>query len=306
MGKASRRRKPAPTSRPVQRSSTGASRRRSSRGRSRACPVRPTGSRCARSSRPPPPRCAFAQGKAPEGAPDEVTVATVLPLAWPGLHRADGTRPHRHPVGQRQRRRVAATWPRSLLAAASRRAGHPGHDRRAGHRRHPAPAGRARHRRRRFEVTVHEGFDFWVGDSELDAEGKESLERANAVGHPDRPSWTRAAVGLLVPHRRAHPHPPGAAATTRTPPPTPWPACTPPATSAPRRAAPGCSARSAPAACSCRSGTSTPSSTPPTYEDELAALRRAVRRGAGRPTRPLTAEERRARSGLLSRQVTLR
>ena len=27
----------------------------------------------------------FAKGKAPEGAPDEVTIATVLPLAWPGL-----------------------------------------------------------------------------------------------------------------------------------------------------------------------------------------------------------------------------
>ena len=27
----------------------------------------------------------------PEGAPSEVTVATVLPMAWPGLHRADGS-----------------------------------------------------------------------------------------------------------------------------------------------------------------------------------------------------------------------
>ena len=27
----------------------------------------------------------------PDGAPDEVVVATVLPMAWPGLHRADGT-----------------------------------------------------------------------------------------------------------------------------------------------------------------------------------------------------------------------
>src|SRR3954451_9802183 len=32
----------------------------------------------------------FADGKAPEGAPDEVTIATVLPLAWPGLHREAG------------------------------------------------------------------------------------------------------------------------------------------------------------------------------------------------------------------------
>src|SRR5580765_2861568 len=33
----------------------------------------------------------FAKGQAPEGAPTEATIATVLPLAWPGLHRADGT-----------------------------------------------------------------------------------------------------------------------------------------------------------------------------------------------------------------------
>src|SRR6188474_1629711 len=29
--------------------------------------------------------------RVPDGAPSEVTVATVLPMAWPGLHRADGT-----------------------------------------------------------------------------------------------------------------------------------------------------------------------------------------------------------------------
>ena len=32
----------------------------------------------------------FAAGQAPEGAPDEVTIATVLPLAWPALHRESG------------------------------------------------------------------------------------------------------------------------------------------------------------------------------------------------------------------------
>ena len=30
-----------------------------------------------------------------------------------------------------------------------------------------------------FEVTIHDGFDFWVGDNALDEEGQESLERAN-------------------------------------------------------------------------------------------------------------------------------
>ena len=32
----------------------------------------------------------FADGQAPEGV-DKATIATVLPLAWPALHRADGT-----------------------------------------------------------------------------------------------------------------------------------------------------------------------------------------------------------------------
>ena len=30
-----------------------------------------------------------------------------------------------------------------------------------------------------FVVTLHDGFDFWVGDAELDDEGRSSLERAN-------------------------------------------------------------------------------------------------------------------------------
>ena len=29
--------------------------------------------------------------RVPDGAPSEVTVATVLPMAWPALHRTDGT-----------------------------------------------------------------------------------------------------------------------------------------------------------------------------------------------------------------------
>ena len=65
-------------------------RRRSWPAPSRGCRARPTGSRCARSSRPRPRRCASPKGQAPEGAPDEVTIATVLPLAWPGLHRESG------------------------------------------------------------------------------------------------------------------------------------------------------------------------------------------------------------------------
>jgi hypothetical protein len=33
-------------------------------------------------------------------------------------------------------------------------------------------------------VTLHEGFDFWVGDNELDEDGQASLERANESAIP--------------------------------------------------------------------------------------------------------------------------
>ena len=119
----------------------------------------------------------FAEGKAPEGAADEVTVATVLPLAWPGLHRADGSVFIGTQSGSASgdaSRDLAV----SLLAAASAEQGTPVA---------AVPQATAETPRLQdlldttadFDVTVHEGFDFWVGESELDAEGKASLERAN-------------------------------------------------------------------------------------------------------------------------------
>ena len=101
---------------------------------------------------------------------------------------------------------------------------------------------------------MHEGFDFWVDDAdELDAEGKDSLERANAVGHPDRASCTRPTsaywcrIGERTHLRWVLPHDEDAAtdalarlhAARRQ---------------RARRRAPGCSGRSAPAGCSSRSG----------------------------------------------------
>ncbi len=119
----------------------------------------------------------FASGQAPEGAPEEVTIATVLPLAWPGLHRADGTVFVGTQSGSSSgdaSRDLATT----LLAASVAELGTP-----------VTSVAQATAETPRlqdlldssadFEVTVHEGFDFWVGDSELDDEGKASLERAN-------------------------------------------------------------------------------------------------------------------------------
>ena len=119
----------------------------------------------------------FAEGKAPQGAVAEATVATVLPLAWPGLHRADGTVFFATQSGSvsGDASRDLAT---GLLAAASAEAGTPV----------TATAAATAETPRLQDlldlsfplaVTVHDGFDFWVGDSELDDEGRASLERAN-------------------------------------------------------------------------------------------------------------------------------
>jgi hypothetical protein len=119
----------------------------------------------------------FAKGKAPEGAPAEVTIATVLPLAWPGLHRADGTvfvGTQSGSMSGDASRDLATT----LLAASTVEQGTPVTS---------TPAATADTPRLQdlldtsasFDVTVHEGFDFWVGESELDDEAKASLDRAN-------------------------------------------------------------------------------------------------------------------------------
>ena len=115
-------------------------------------------------------------------AVDEVTVATVLPLAWPALHRADGS----GWVGLQTAggsgdasRDVAA----ALLQALDVEPGTP-----------VQPAGLpvegprlqdVLDLDRPLAVQMHEGFDFWVEDAEsLDAQTRESLERANASAVP--------------------------------------------------------------------------------------------------------------------------
>ena len=118
----------------------------------------------------------------PDGVPS-VTLATVLPMAWPALRRDDGSvliglqndtvvrrpqpRPRRHPS-----------------ARAHRRAGYAG----AGAAAHPPTARVCRicsTPRRAFEPVVHTGFEFWVPDSEnASPEVTASLERANAAAIP--------------------------------------------------------------------------------------------------------------------------
>lgn len=123
----------------------------------------------------------LADDVAGEGA-KEVTIATVLPMAWPALHRADGTifvaTQSGSASGDASRDMAAA-----LLAVRELEPGTPLFH---------APAVNADTPRLQdllapgagFEVTVHEGFEFWVGDSELDDEGRASLERANDSAVP--------------------------------------------------------------------------------------------------------------------------
>ena len=242
----------------------------------------------------------FAKGKAPEGAPEGATVATVLPLAWPGLHRADGTVFIGTQSGSASgdASRDLAT---SLLAAASAETGTPVTT---------VPQATAETPRLQdildtkaaFEVTVHEGFDFWVGDSELDAEGKASLERANESIVPTTkmaalPSayWVRIGDRTHIRLVLGDDEDVATDALARL--------------LAAGESALGEGTRLLGAFRACGLLVPVwdldPEKDADAYEAELAAFAKRYA-AAVASTEPLTPEERRARSGLLSRQVTLR
>jgi hypothetical protein len=120
----------------------------------------------------------------PDSAPMPAMAATVLPLAWPGLHRADGQ------VWVGLQAAGASGDPSRDLADALLRAiaAEPGTpvppvDL-------PAPGPRLQDLLvldAPLDVTVHDGFDFWIADraeAELDTEVRESLERANSAVVP--------------------------------------------------------------------------------------------------------------------------
>ncbi|MFJ8073442.1 DUF5926 family protein [Streptomyces sp. NPDC096176] len=118
----------------------------------------------------------------PEGVPS-VTLATVLPMAWPALRRDDGSvllgLQNDTPSGDLSRD-LAATLQRTLEAAP----GTPVTTRGAaaeGVRLQDLLAPDAA-----FEPTVHSGFEFWVPDSAEQAspDVAASLERANAAAIP--------------------------------------------------------------------------------------------------------------------------
>ncbi|MEO7070733.1 MAG: DUF5926 family protein [Nostocoides sp.] len=241
----------------------------------------------------------WAEGRAPQGAPAEATLATVLPLAWPGLHRGDGT----VMVGMQSggssgdaSRDLAA----QLLAAASVEAGTPVV--------HLAPPTADTPRLQDllvdepFLATVHDGFEFWVGDQELEGDAKESLDRANESVVPTSrmaalPSAFWVRIGDRTHIRLVLGDDEDAATDALA-----------------RLHAAGEDALGGPTrllgafrACGLLVPVwdLDPGLEATDYEQELAAW--GTRYAAALASdAPLTAEERRARSGLLSRQVTLR
>ena len=117
-----------------------------------------------------------------EGGPSTVTIATVLPMAWPALRRGDGAvliATQGGPESGDASRDLAS----ALLAALAVEPGTPLVHVPLATDATPALAelidisGAP-------DLQVHEGFDFWVEGQELEGDARESLERANASAVP--------------------------------------------------------------------------------------------------------------------------
>jgi hypothetical protein len=243
----------------------------------------------------------FVQGAVAPECPQTATVATVLPLSWSGLRRADGAVMVALQSGSTTgdaSRDVAQV----LLAAAVAEAGMPLPS---------GPLATAATPRLQdvldpvvpFEVTVHQGFDFWVPDtSELDEEGKESLEAANAAAIPTTkleaaPAAYWCRVGKRTYLRWVLPHDEDAATDALA------------RLHAASATSLGERTRLLGAFRACGLLVPVwdldPDRAGHDYEDAVARI--AVRLDDALAQRgALSSEERRARSGLLSRQVTLR
>lgn len=235
------------------------------------------------------------------GVPEELTLASVLPVAWPGLHRADGERM----IGLQS---GTATGDHSrdlahvLLALLAVPAGTPVR---------PTTVATAETPRLQdlvdldapLEVDVRDSFDFWIApDHELDAETKSSLEETDASIVPTTkmaaaPSAYWCRVGERTHLRWILPHDEDRATNALA-----------------RLIAGGDETLGentrllgAFRACGLLAPVwdLDPALEAADYEDALAAL--AVRFDAALAVdAPLTPEERRARAGLLGRQLTLR
>lgn len=130
----------------------------------------------------------------------DVLLVTLLPMAWPALHRADGTVLVALQTGGSSgdaSRDIAAALQRALDTAPGNPVpenGRPGAGPRLQDLLAPGP----------LTVTVHDGFDYWFDDAaELVDEAKSSLEQANASVVPtQRLAAAEAAYWVEVGGRR--------------------------------------------------------------------------------------------------------
>jgi hypothetical protein len=239
-------------------------------------------------------------GQVGDDGPAEVTVATVLPLAWPALHRADGTVLVGTQSGA-QSGDASRDLARSIIAASEAEPGTP---------LTTVPLSTADTPRLQdildtsvpLEVEVHEGFDFWVEGQDLDDEAQASLTRANesvvpTVKMTSTPSayWCRIGDRTHIRLVLAEDEDEATDALARL--------------HAAGETGLGEGTRLLGAFRACGLLVPVwdldPSLDAADYEDALAGFVTRYRAALG-STAALTADERRARSGLLSRQVTLR
>lgn len=236
----------------------------------------------------------------PPDAPCDVTLCTVLPMAWPGLRRADGQAMvalQTVQSGGDPSRDVA----QALLAVLAAEPGTPVSGL------PPATADTPRlqdlvENDAPLTVTVHEDFSFWIApDTTLEADAKASLQEANAAIIPtvkmaaaDSAYWCR--VGERTHIRWILPHDEDVATNALA-----------------RLHAAGADTLGdgtrllgafRAAGLLCPVWDLDPAQDAAAYERPLATLVAAM--DAALPDAPLSAEERRARNGLLSRQLTLR
>lgn len=116
-----------------------------------------------------------------DGSGRAVTIASVLPMAWPALVRADGTIMLGLQVNT-DNGDVSRDLGSALARALETEPGN------------PVPPTRDMTGAPRLQelvdvslpldISVHEGFDFWIDGDDLTTELKESLERANSYAHP--------------------------------------------------------------------------------------------------------------------------
>ena len=239
-------------------------------------------------------------GAVPEGSPETVTLASVLPMAWPALRRQGGEVLIASQSGSSSGD-PSRDLAQALLTALAAEPGAPIQQ---------LPRSTAETPRLQelieadapFEITVHEGFDFWVDGQEVTGEAAASLERANesvvptvAIAGTPSTYWCRIGDRTYIRHVLADDEDTATAALARL-------QAKGEANLDEERRLLG----------AFRAGgllvpvwEVAPDSDPSEHESAVAdfAARYAT---AAASTDELTAEERRARSGLLSRQVTLR